>query len=82
MLHAADEAPALLELAGHHDQADFGLGTPEDDHEDLERLHSSLAQVKWLRLGNNVAIGDYKGRLLYTSASPATWDTDLKILPR
>jgi predicted Ser/Thr protein kinase len=81
VLHAADEAPALLELAGRHDQADFGLGTPEEDHQDLERLHNSLAQVKWLRLGNNVAIGDYKGRLLYTSASPATWNTDLKVLP-
>jgi hypothetical protein len=81
VLHAADEAPALLELAGRHDQADFGLGTPEDDHQDLERLHNSLAQVKWLRLGNNVAIGDYKGRLLYTSAAPATWNTDLKVLP-
>ena len=73
---------ALREVTGHHDQADFGLGTPEADLQDLERLHNTLASG---RVGqarrSDVAIADYKGRLLYTSAAPATWDTDLKVLP-
>ena len=78
---AANQAPALLEVAGHRDQADFMLGSPEADRQDLERLHNSLAQVKWVKLGNDVAFGDYKGRLLYTSAAPAVWNTDLQVLP-
>jgi len=78
---AADHEPALREVTSHHDQADFGLGTPEADLQDLERLHNSLAQVEWIKLGGDVAVGDYKGRLLYTSAAPATWNTDLRVLP-
>jgi hypothetical protein len=73
---------ALREVAGHHDQADFGLGTPEDDKAELERLHNTLVSTDWVRLGtSSLAIGDYKGRLLYTSAEPAHWGTDLKTLP-
>ena len=79
--NAANQAPALLEVAGHRDQADFGLGSPDADRSDLERLHNSLAQVKWVKLGNDVAFGDYKGRLLYASAAPAVWNTDLQVLP-
>jgi predicted Ser/Thr protein kinase len=79
--NAANQAPALLEVAGHRDQADFGLGSPDADRQDLERLHNSLAQVKWVKLGNDVAFGDYKGRLLYASAAPTVWNTDLQILP-
>jgi predicted Ser/Thr protein kinase len=78
---AANQAPALLEVAGHRDQADFGLGSPDADRQELENLHNSLAQVKWVKLGNDVAFGDYKGRLLYASAAPSVWNTDLKILP-
>ncbi len=78
---AADHEPALREVTSHHDQADFGLGTPDADHADLERLHNSLAQVEWIKLGGDVAVGDYKGRLLYTSAAPQTWNTDLRVLP-
>jgi predicted Ser/Thr protein kinase len=78
---AANQAPALLEVAGHRDQADFGLGSPEADHQDLERLHNSLAQVKWVKLGNDVAFSDYKGRLIYASAAPAAFTNDLQVLP-
>ncbi|MBV8756757.1 MAG: protein kinase [Deltaproteobacteria bacterium] len=78
---AANHEPALREVTSHHDQADFGLGTPEADLQDLERLHNSLAQVEWIKLGGDVAVGDYKGRLLYTSAAPQTWNTDLSVLP-
>ena len=72
---------ALREVAGHHDQADFGLGTPEDDKAELEKLHNTLVSTEWVNLGkSHLAIADYKGRLLYTSAAPDTWGADLKSL--
>ncbi len=74
--------PALREVAGHHDQADFGLGSPEDDHVELERLHSTLVSTDWARIGTStLAIADYKGRILYTSAAPAEWGGNLTQLP-
>jgi len=73
---------ALREVAGHHDQSDFGLGTPEDDQVELERLHNTLVSTEWVRLGTStLAIVDYKGRLLYTSAEPTHWGVDAKSLP-
>ncbi|NVB85332.1 MAG: serine/threonine protein kinase [Kofleriaceae bacterium] len=72
---------ALREVAGHHDQADFGLGDPAADQAELERLNSTLASTEWVKLGDSaIAIADYKGRLLYTSAAPAVWGGDLKVL--
>jgi serine/threonine protein kinase len=74
--------PALREVAGHHDQADFGLGSPEDDHIELERLHNTLVSTDWVRIGTStLAIADYKGRVLYTSAAPNDWGGDLTLLP-
>jgi serine/threonine protein kinase len=73
--------PALREVAAHHDQADFGLGDPEADRVDLEKLHNTLVSTDLVKNGNTqLAIADYKGRLLYTSASPETWGSDLKAL--
>jgi predicted Ser/Thr protein kinase len=73
---------ALRAVTGHHDQADFGLGTVEDDRAALESLHGTLASTDWLRLGTSeIAIIDYKGRLLFTSAAPAQWGTDARGLP-
>ena len=72
---------ALREVAGHHDQADFGLGDPDVDRADLERLHNTLVSTDWVTNGSTeLAIADYKGRLLYTSAAPDTWGGDLKLL--
>jgi serine/threonine protein kinase len=72
---------ALREVAAHHDQDDFGLGTPEDDKAELERLHNTLVSTEWVRLGTSThAIIDYKGRLLYTSADPGHWGCDLREL--
>ena len=72
---------ALREVAGHHDQADFGLGDPAADQAELERLNSTLASTDWVKLGDSaIAIADYKGRLLYTSAAPTVWGADLKVL--
>ncbi|HEY5949681.1 MAG TPA: protein kinase, partial [Kofleriaceae bacterium] len=73
--------PALREVAAHHDQADFGLGDPETDQAELEKLHNTLSSTDFVKNGNaQLAIADYKGRLLYTSASPETWGSDLKLL--
>jgi serine/threonine protein kinase len=72
---------ALREVTGHHDQADFGLGTPEADALELEHLHSTLASVDWVRDSSQLAVIDYKGRLLYTSAAPHVWNTDTSALP-
>jgi predicted Ser/Thr protein kinase len=73
---------ALREVSGHHDQADFGLGSPEDDHAELERLHNTLVSTEWVRIGTSaLAIADYKGRILYSSAAPSDWGGDLTLLP-
>ncbi len=70
---------ALRDVAGHRDQAEFGLGTPEQDQAELERLHNTLVSTDWVRLGDStLAIADYKGRLLFTSDAPMQWGTDLK----
>jgi serine/threonine protein kinase len=75
---AAYRESALRQVAGHHDQADFGLGSPEADRADLEELHNTLASTDWVRLeGTQLAIADYKGRLLYSSAQPSTLGADL-----
>ncbi len=74
--------PALREVAAYHDQNDFGLGSPEDDKAELERLHNTLVSADLVRLGTStLVVGDYKGRLLFTTADPPTWGTDLKMLP-
>src|SRR6185312_5064714 len=43
---AALREPALQDLAAHRDQADFGLGTPEADREELERLHNTFISAE------------------------------------
>jgi serine/threonine protein kinase len=73
---------ALREVAGHHDQADFGLGEPEADLEDLEKLHNTLASMQWKGLATEArAVVDYKGRLLFTSFAPQVWNTDMRAIP-
>lgn len=74
--------PALRDVAGHHDQADFLLGPPSADQEELERLHHTLVATDWAKVGTSQrAIVDYKGRLLYTSYAPQLWNTDMRGLP-
>ena len=68
----------MREVTGHHDQAEFGLGSPEDDAADLEAVHAVLRSVDWSLLrqvGDKqheaiLAVADAKARLLYTSAAP------------
>ena len=74
--------PALRDLAGHRDQADFGLGSASADREELERLHGTFVSAELPKLGNaQLAIVDYKGRLMYSSYAPGVWDTDMRVLP-
>jgi len=81
--------PIMRDVAAHHDQADFGLGEPAADAEALDKLHHQLASADWTLARNFggrehpsiLAVADYKARLLFTSAAPDTWKTDLSTLP-
>jgi hypothetical protein len=74
--------PALRAATSHRDQADFGLGTALQDHENLGRIHDELVSTDWRlwrKFGGKIypivfAVADYKGRMLYTSAAPDTFD--------
>jgi len=76
----------MRDVAGNRDEADFGLGTTEDDAETLRELHDTLASADWVSWARETSrsilgIADYKGRLLYTSASPGTWGGDVFAVP-
>jgi hypothetical protein len=78
--------PAMRRAAAHHDEADFGLGTAEADEDNRENVHTELASTDWSLWSKSVgtlvvAVADYKGRLLYTSAAPGHWRADLTRLP-
>ncbi len=78
--------PAMRDAAAHHDEVDFGLGSPESDAANLETVHSTLLSTDWSLWSRSVgtlvlAVADYKGRLLYTSAAPDHWRTDLTRIP-
>ena len=75
--------PIMREVAAVQDQADFGLGDRAGDRAYLEEMHASLASADWVTSvraaqGADVAVADYKGRLLYASAGPTTWATDVR----
>jgi hypothetical protein len=76
----------MRDAAAHHDEVDFGLGSAESDEENLEKVHTALFSTDWSLWRKSVgtlvlAVADYKGRLLYTSAAPDHWRTDLTKLP-
>ena len=81
--------PIMRDVATHHDEADFGLGDPATDAKALEALHDQLVSADWTLARNFggrehpsiLAVADYKARLLYSSAAPTTWKTDLSTLP-
>ncbi|MBA3396219.1 MAG: serine/threonine protein kinase [Deltaproteobacteria bacterium] len=81
--------PVMRKVAAHHDEADFGLGSADVDRQNLEELHEELASTDWKYAreiaGKErpivIAVADYKARLLYTSASPTSWNTSLIELP-
>ena len=75
----------MLDVSSYHDEADFGLGSPEHDAEEQQKLHDTLVSQSWglvRDLGaNELAVVDYKGRVLYTSAAPTEWKGSLEKLP-
>src|SRR5690349_22581189 len=76
----------MREVTGNRDLAEYGLGTPTKDETTLAQLHETLVDADWLTWAREtsrsvVAIADYKGRLLYTSASAASWGADVRQLP-
>ena len=78
--------PAMRLAAAHRDQADFGLGTPEADADNLEKVHGELFSTDWTLWSRSVgtlvvAVADYKGRLLFTNAAPQHWRADLTQIP-
>ncbi|MBK7539742.1 MAG: serine/threonine protein kinase [Myxococcales bacterium] len=83
---ASYSVPVMHKVLGHKDQADFGLGEQGLDTENLALVHDTLASADWLSWAQRtsratIAVGDYKGRLLFTSADPARWGADLLALP-
>jgi serine/threonine-protein kinase len=78
--------PIFREVAGARDQAAFGLGSTAGDQQRLAALHASLRDADWdawaatIRAGE-VAIADYKGRLLYTTGAPDAYGADLNAVP-
>jgi hypothetical protein len=73
-------------MMANRDQADFGLGSVEDDTSRLQALHDALQANDWLGVigrttGGMLAVSDYKGRLLFASAAPDRWNTDVTAMP-
>lgn len=71
--------------AGATENADFGLGTAQDDAQQLALLHQNLvdADWSWARLGGSkgvVAAADGKGRLLYSTAQSEAYGAELTSL--
>jgi len=70
--------PIMQEVATSRDQADFGLGDPEEDRKHLAEQHENLFAADWFAFiktheGDVLAIADQKGRLLFGSANPQLW---------
>jgi hypothetical protein len=71
--------PALREVAGSADGVDFGLGDTGVDARRHAELHDHLASADWsmwTRAGP-IAVADYKGRLVYSSAAPDRFGGEL-----
>ncbi|HUS63713.1 MAG TPA: serine/threonine-protein kinase [Kofleriaceae bacterium] len=77
--------PILRRVTAANDQADFGLGAEEDDAANLAAVHEQLVSASWDWLsalgGNVLAVADYKGRLVYTSADQEAWGADVTVVP-
>jgi serine/threonine protein kinase len=83
---ASYSVPVMHKVLGHKDQADFGLGDQAEDSEHLATVHDNLTSADWISWAQRssratIAVGDYKGRLLLTSAAPERWGSDLLVLP-
>ena len=82
---ASYSVPVMHQVLGHKDQADFGFGDQGADTENLALVHDGLVSADWISWARRssratIAVGDYKGRLLFTSAEPGRWGADLLVL--
>jgi tRNA A-37 threonylcarbamoyl transferase component Bud32 len=78
--------PAVRAVAQSLDFADFGLVDESEDRARRKTARDTLFSQSWLTatpLGRAsvIAVADYKGRLLYTSANPDAWDNDITHVP-
>jgi hypothetical protein len=79
----------MREVSANRDNADFGLGEPQADAENLDRIHSELVSQDWTLVQDfagtqyptTIAVADSKGRMLYSSAAPGHGRSDLTKLP-
>jgi predicted Ser/Thr protein kinase len=79
----------MREVSSNRDNADFGLGDPQTDAANLDRIHNELASQDWtlvqdfagMQYPTTIAVADSKGRMLYSSAAPALGRSDLTQLP-
>ena len=79
----------MREVSSNRDQADFGLGTPAADAENLDRIHNELTSQDWTLVQDfagtqyptTIAVADYKGRMMFSSAAPGHGRSDLAQLP-
>ena len=79
----------MREVSANRDNADFGLGDPKADADNLDRIHSALMSQDWTLVQDfagtqyptTIAVADSKGRMLYSSAAPTAGRSDLTRLP-
>ncbi|HZJ64845.1 MAG TPA: hypothetical protein VFD36_15150, partial [Kofleriaceae bacterium] len=79
----------MREVSSNRDQADFGFGDPQTDGDNLDRIHNALASQDWTLVQDfagtqyptTIAVADYKGRMMYTSAARDHGRSDLSQLP-
>jgi hypothetical protein len=77
------QVPIMREVAAARDQADFGLGAPADDRKQFASLHAALRDADWAAWSTStrsgeLAIADYKGRLIYSTGDPDAFNGDVK----
>lgn len=78
--------PVFRQIAtGTDDAADFGLGTEQGDADRTKALHQNLVDADWSwakQAGSQalIAVGDGKGRLLYSTAAPGNLGQSLMTL--
>ena len=78
--------PIMRQVAATRDQSDFGLGAAADDTRGLAALHASLRDADWqawslVTKRGHLAVADYKGRLLFTTADSSAFGPDVRAVP-
>jgi serine/threonine protein kinase len=79
----------MRDVSSNRDQAEFGLGDPQSDADNFDRVHSELASQDWTLVQDfagtqyptTIAVADKKGRMMYSSAASGHARSDLTQLP-